>query len=217
MRESTFQKTPLKTLGLTSKIKRSQTSSSSGYRTGTKPTRQQSEQMGLVSYSCRGTGFQLIFSKMDGSGRKSKQNRQFLRPIIPFQNQDNYNVHKQLPLQQFTNELNLDAMDNTSHSNTGPTAVSREASTPGKPADRSYQIQVQEPDTLPQSEPMSDQDFDDGLTKAVRSVRTNTQQNKGTGPGRALPCPRDLSPPVSPTNTRNKRVRISTKRYIAEY
>ena len=71
--------------------------------------------------------------KMDGSGRVSKRNRQFLKPIVPFIN----TTSSKLPNQTFTDDVirktptdNHDA-DNLTKSNqyyTGPSADSREAS-----------------------------------------------------------------------------------------
>ena len=154
--------------------------------------------------------FDAYLIKMDGSGRITKRNRQFLRPILP------YNLTFQSQPMNAAKPL---------HS--GPTAVSREATTPVTPSQQGNHSQpttsakYREQDTLPQSEPMSSKDFDEGLSQSVQRVLNNPHQNEGkrleAGPGRALPCPRDLSPPVSPKTTRSKRVKFSTKRYIKSY
>ena len=149
--------------------------------------------------------------KLDGSGRISKRNRRFLRPILPYN-------------EQLAPKPNQTSANNSN--NTGSTAESREATTfqPNTQPSTTQQVvavdksgcsQAIAPDTLPQSRAMSDDDFNAGLTKAVQNVCTIPHQNKGTrpeaGPGRALPCPQDLSPPIRPT-----RVKIPTKRYIQD-
>ena len=124
--------------------------------------------------------------KLDGTGRVSKRNRQFLRLIIPFHaNNSNPNLH-----------------------NTDPTAVSREATTPVTPSRLHSQPTAQptaakfsEPDTLPQCDPMSDEDFNKGLLKAAKNVSTIPQQKEGT----------------RPEATRSNRVRFATKRFIEQY
>ena len=161
---------------------------------------------------------------MDGSGRITKRNRRFLKPIVPFNT-------------QLRQQINPKALTQPNISNTGPTAVSREATTSlesnqrqtgqqSQPAGvKSPAIQVSAPVT--QTVHMSDSDFDDGLTTAVRNVLSqgqptvqdanNSHQNKGkrpeAGQGRAPLCPKGLSPPIRPT----KRVKFPTKRFIQEY
>ena len=148
---------------------------------------------------------------MDRTGRITKRNRRYLKPILPF----NHQLDNHLPLQTFPDELVRNTVVTANDlNNTGPTAVSREATTssssshtskgqPAKGADKSRTDRVTEPDTLPQSQPMSDDDFNRGLLKAARNVLTIPQQNEGTRP--------------EAINHPTKRVRISTKRYISEY
>ena len=84
-------------------------------------------------------------------------------------------------------------------SNTGPTAVSREASSPLQNSQQqSYKATalVHRPDPFDQTVQMSDADFDAGLMHAAQNVHQN-KDNQDTN--------------------RSKRVRINTKRYIAEY
>ena len=135
--------------------------------------------------------FDAYVVKMDGSGRVTKRNRQFLRPIIPF-NQ---------------------AQAQPNNFNTGSSADSREATTTAQSShdrdhqadtkDKSAPVILEEPDCLPQSKPMSDQDFNDGLLRAANNVRNIPHQNRGNRP--------------EPAQKITKRVRISPKRYIAEY
>ena len=138
--------------------------------------------------------------KMDGSGRITKRNRRFLRPITPFNQQ-------------------LQSKDEANTINTGPSADSREATssvTPSQPStakqpvatDKSGHVQHIAPDTLPQSRPMTDKDFNALLTHAVQNVRNIPQQYKGTPPEAARNVP---------TNTQPKRVKFKTKRFIQEY
>ena len=115
--------------------------------------------------------------KMDGSGHVTKRNRQFLRPIIPYnrqlQSKDNDNLGQ--------TSANIPSNDANIY-NTGQTADSREATTSSTPSqqdtehqpaatDKSGNKRVQIQDTLPQSQPMYDKDFDAGLSNAVRNVR----------------------------------------------
>ena len=60
---------------------------------------------------------------------------------------------------------------------------------------------------------MSDKDFDDGLTTSVRNV-LKASQNKGIQPEADKQFPRDTS---NDANTRTKRVKFITKRFIQEY
>ena len=163
---------------------------------------------------------------MDGSGRVSKHNRQFLKPILPFVSQDNV----KLPNQTFDTQIihTSPAHDdyNTNESiinNTVPSSDSREATTPRQnkqlPTDapavstpvRKSKVQapqptskpVLEPDTLPQSRPMSDADFNAGLSQSIQNIRNISPQNKGTAQDN--------------DNTRSKRVKFCTKRYIQQY
>ena len=135
-----------------------------------------------------------------------------------------------MPDKQFDNELICQAQPQPEEllsDNTGPSADSREATSPVT----SSQPDTEQPSTSKakstlnkqdQTIQMSDASFDKGLSNSVRKVldvqpvRSFPHQNKGTGPGRAPLCPQGLSPPVSPTNTRSKRVKFSTKCYIAQ-
>ena len=159
------------------------------------------------------------------------RNRQFLKPIVPFINKDT----QKLPNQQFDNELIWQAQPQPKElmsNNTGPSADSREATSPVT----SSHPQTEQPSTSTakstinkqdQTIQMPDDDFDKGLSQSVRKVldvrnntvsgRTIPHQNKGTGPGRAPLCPKGLSPPISPNQTRSKRVKFSTKRYKQQY
>ena len=135
--------------------------------------------------------------KIDGSGRLTKRNRQFLRPIVPYNPQlrpkDNDKTN--------TNANNSDVID----SNTGPSADSWEAPTSLLPSQRHTEQQpAAEPKSATSRIPAPD-------TRTVRSPgrdhsketndddQTTIHQNKDNrpraGPGRAPPCPRGLSPP----------------------
>ena len=137
--------------------------------------------------------------KMDGSGRTTKRNRQFLRPITPF--------NKTLQPQPQDNS--------TFTSNSGPTADRREATTTAPKRLRDIQssgnIQPTRPDTLTQIQ-MSDAEFDDGLIRSVRNVQ-RVHQNMDT------PKPKSQgNQPLEPDtqNTITKRVRFPTKRLIEQ-
>ena len=145
--------------------------------------------------------------------RVTKRNRQLIKPIVPFLSHQPLT----LPKQTFSNELirhNDDAPPIADNSNlTGPSAdkAGRPSTLPlsnsqGARA-KSTSVQLPQPDTLPQSHPMSDATFDAGLTNAVQRVQSS-HQNKGSrpeaGPGRAPLCPQVFSPPLSPTQTRSK-------------
>jgi hypothetical protein len=148
--------------------------------------------------------------KMDGSGRVTKRNRQFFKPILPF-NQ----VSQAQPTQKSVNTANTELQKcNISNQpandfHLGPSVDSREASTllscrpstghPTAAKDKSGPVQVQAPDT--QSVKMSDSTFDAGLSDAVRNVLNNAQQNKETRAEAAV-------------HNRTKRVRFPTNRLI---
>ena len=111
------------------------------------------------------------------------------------------NQAEKLPLQTFS-------LKKSNDSNTGQSADSREATTSvalshPAPYSQPMKAKFKEPDTLPQCEPISDAEFNDGLLKAANNVSKNPPQNKGTRP----------EAPINPS----KRVRISTKRYISQY
>ena len=150
-------------------------------------------------------GFDTYNVRMDGTGRVTRRNRRYLKPIVPFNHQLDIN----LPLQTFSNELVRNTPANANNNdNTGPTAVSREATTPVTPSQHHSQPTSQPttaaksyPDTLPQCKPMSDADFDKGLLKAAKNLGIDPQQKEGTG----LEA------------TRSKRVKFQAKRYIHEY
>ena len=138
---------------------------------------------------------------MDGSGRITKRNRLYLQPIILFNTQ----LQRKNAFQGQTDVI---------ATNTGPTAVSREATTSLVPSqqhteqhqqpakDKSAASPVPAPDTVIR---MSDEDFDKGLTQAVQSVQ-NIHQNKDKRPEAA-----------EDDNTRKKRVKFPTKRFIQQY
>ena len=138
---------------------------------------------------------------MDGSGRVTKRNRQFVKPIVPFLSHQPLT----LPNQTFANEL---VRHNDDYHLTGPSADKAGRPSPlplsnsqGARA-KSTPVQLQQPDTLPQCKPMSDADFDAGLLDAAQRVRTISHQNKG---------------PIDDTITRSKRVKFNTKRFIEQY
>ena len=163
--------------------------------------------------------FNSYLIKMDGSGRVIKRNRQFIKPIVPFLSHQPLT----LPNQTFTNEL---VRHNDDSNLTGPSAGKAGRPSPlplsnsqGARA-KSTLVQLSQPDTLPQSHPMSDATFDAGWSHAVQRAQLS-HQNKGSrpeaGPRRAPLCPQGLSPPVSPTQTRSKQVKFNIKRFIEQY
>ena len=162
--------------------------------------------------------FNSYLVKIDGTGRITKRNRQFLRPIIPFNTKDTTT----LPNQTFNDDLVRNDTPKPSdndydHLYTGPSAADTGRSTQESAvvqpvhnefhaeysAPRSDNIQLQAPDTQVQ---MSDKDFNDGLTNSVRKVQKSVQQKKGKQPEAA-----------QNTNTRAKQVRFSPKRFIKEF
>ena len=71
-------------------------------------------------------------------------------------------------------------------------------------------IRPSDADTLTTEVQMSDSDFDDGLTRAVKNV----QQKTDVEPTAVSKLPTN---PVVDTNTRSKRVKFATKRYIQRF
>ena len=139
--------------------------------------------------------------KMDGSGRITKRNRQFLKPILPYTK-----VISTQPAQR-NSSIGLGNKTNSqpnNHINSGPTAGSWEAtSSVLVNQDKSgHSKDNMMTDTLPQSDPMSDADFNDGLIKSVQNVSTIPQKG-------------GIRPEAQ--NNPSKRVRIATKRYISQY
>ena len=164
--------------------------------------------------------------KMNGSGRITKRNRRFLRPIIPFIN-DKKQVDANINSGQSADEAGRPRSDQLQATGLQQTAAAKSTTVQLSEQDSAkHNVQKSVHNNHDQTVRMTDQEFDKGLSRAVRnvlnvrdipqSVSKNPHQNKGTGPGRALPCPRDLSPPISPTKARTKRVKFATKRYIAQ-
>ena len=130
--------------------------------------------------------FDAYLIKMDGTGRVTKRNRRFLKPIIPFHASNHH--QEKLPLQQFDNNLarrpiNTDAM----------TAA----------ADKSLANRLPDTDTHNTEIQMTGDDFNQGLTSAVQRVQKDTQQTS-------------IQNPTSDTNTWNKRVKFATTLYIEQ-
>ena len=178
---------------------------------------------------------------MDGSGRVTKRNRQFLKKIIPFI----HHKDTKLPLQQFSTHLLRDPNIPNHVTNTGPTADSREATTlrlnSQPPTDsqpttaKSHCVQLPKPAKAPvvsnqhhmpsnvyqnkdglmfntdQTVHMSDADFDKGLSTAVQNVLDN---NVRTNTVRNVP-----QHPKAGSNdevTWSKRVKFKPQRYIQQ-
>ena len=159
----------------------------------------------------------------EGSGRVSKRNRQFLKPIVPFIHKDTH----QLPNQTFDPTLlrNSQAQgqpDVFTSNNTGTTADSREAtSTAHSGQYHTSRLPTSTAKSTVNSEEQLLHTSDDvshvGLTETVRKVHNNPPtvhkskvQNIQLGAGNiSTNLPQD-------TNTRTKRVKFSTKRFIEE-
>ena len=102
--------------------------------------------------------FDSYLVKMDGSGRVSKRNRRFLKPITTFQQR----IANSLPNQTYSNDV-------LKHANTIDAEPSNnDVIYPGPSADKAERPStlplsnsqgVPQPDTLPQSAPMSDETF----------------------------------------------------------
>ena len=155
--------------------------------------------------------FDSYLVKMDGTGRITKRNRRFLRPIVPFLQQPD-----RLPLQRFNEELTRSDTDNTSILNTSPTADRREATTscPQRLRDtlKSGKNQPTAPDTQDTEIQMSDDQFNNGLMRSVRNVQ-RVHQNMDT------PIPKSHGNQLLEPDTQNtvtKRVRFPTKRLIEQ-
>ena len=148
--------------------------------------------------------------KMDGSGRTSKRNHKFLRPIKPYR-------HALLPTQPQHSPSSSSHI--TNHSNTGPTAdqAGRPSSTAAQQevaADKSSTGQLPDTDTWSEEVSMTDAEFDDGLTQAVYNVLNDEITDKQ--PEAALKFPSiQLSEPDSAVRS-TKRVKFSTKRLIEQ-
>ena len=171
--------------------------------------------------------FDSYIIKMDGTGRLTKRNRRYLRPITPFSKSQ----ETLLPLQQSQNKLqradvHVDHNQGLrfNHDNTGPTADRREATTSASASRhhtgqqtgagaKSGSIQPVAPDTPTQSLPMSDQVSNKGLTMSVRNVH-NGHQNRAGQPEAADKSRQD---PTADQNTRTKRVKFATKRFIEQF
>ena len=154
--------------------------------------------------------FDSYLVRMDGSGRVTKRNRQFLKPIIPFTQPAN----DRLPLQQFPTTLQRENVANNAI-NTGSTADRREATTPCTQRLRDFQSsannQPQEPDTLNTQIQMSDSQFNEGLMRSVRNVQ-RVHQNTDTIPkSQEIQLPKTDTPAII-----GKRVRFPTKRLIEQ-
>ena len=111
---------------------------------------------------------------MDGSGRISKRNRQFLKKILPFKSSIAPSVPENVSVQ----------VPNNIYS--GPTAVqagrpSFTASNTEPAVVKSTPNQLPRPDTLDQEINMSDDDFDAGLTQAVYHVLNDGGYSKVAG------------------------------------
>ena len=177
-------------------------------------------------------GHDAYIVKMDGSGRTTKRNRRFLKPILPFNeqlrhrtaNNANNNLSTELVRSTDTSSpVNSSdkSDDSTMYSNTGPTADSREASslllqsqpqTDQQPAaaPKSGYKRVAAPDTQKQSVRITNERFDDSLNPSVQRVQ-NVHQYKDKQPEAASELPDN---PTVETNTRSKQVKFATKRYI---
>ena len=135
--------------------------------------------------------FDSYLVKMDGSGRITKRNRRYLRPIVPFIKDS------RLPLQQFETELRRDSQPAESTSNV------HDESNNGS---QTQLTQPPRPDPFDQSVRMSDAQFDAGLLHAADNV-----QKEGDKQPRAV-----VQMPTNPP-TRSKRVKFETKRFIKEF
>ena len=127
--------------------------------------------------------------KLDGTGRISKRNLQFLRPITPYAQQ----LVTKLPLQTFTPDLIRDQ----SHT---PGRVFNKVTDEFTSVLRDKDNQsVQDTDIQ-----ITDLDSDSRLIDATNNVRHQTQTTV-------------KFPTVQlPSNTRPKRVKLATKRYIEQ-
>jgi hypothetical protein len=159
--------------------------------------------------------------KMDGSGRVTKRNRQFIKTIIPFITP----YQPSLPNQTFigdirreTDQSQFKVKDNNDVLMPGSTADKA-----GRPSinDASTAAAVPKftqqrlPDTDTQTEiSMSDQTFNSGLKRAVQKVlKANTNIQPEAGPKSSTKQLSDTDS-GSTSSTRNKRVKFATKRLI---
>ena len=125
--------------------------------------------------------------KLDGTGRISKRNRQFLRPITPYDQQ----LVTKLPLQTFPPDLIRDQ----SHT---PGRVFNEVT------DEFTSVLRDKDNQTVQDIQITDRDSDSRLTDVTNNVRHQTQTTV-------------KSPTVQlPSYTRPKRVKFATKRYIEQ-
>lgn len=170
--------------------------------------------------------FDAYLVKMDGKGRISKRNRQFLRSIIPF----NHVYTNKLPNQTFTAELvrdtNISSHDNSGrnpnhnniHYSTGPTAVKdgrpstsqsglQSTSTTGRSADKAVRPSTGQ--ILDDVQP-SDDATDDFQPSHVSQNQRNHETTQSV-PGRSHQAYFDTH---SSQQTLGKRVRFATKRFI---
>ena len=130
---------------------------------------------------------------MDGTGRISKRNRRFLRPIVPY----NQQLAPQLPLQTFPADLVRQPVNN-------PGRVFHEVQDEFTSELRDKDNQFVQNTEIQ----MTDADFDAGLTDAVNNVQPTKQ------PTAAVKLP---SVQLSNTdNNRPKRVKFATKRYVEQ-
>ena len=172
--------------------------------------------------------FDSYLVKMDGTGRVTKRNRRYLKPILPFHKitadklpLQNYDDEIQRADSDFINAAKDNPIDDYTSSYTGPTADSREASsslgprqqTHGYPAAakaKSTSVQLSEPDSADTLINMSDESFDKGLKQSVRNVQNAVKST-------VLSKQPEAGKSAHSTGVQGKRVKFQTKRYIQQY
>ena len=141
---------------------------------------------------------------MDGSGRVTKRNRQYIKRIMPYKSalakaNSKNNSHALIPVQRQI----------ISDNNNAPCSGNARQTQPA--GDKSAPIQLPAPDTWAQEVQMTDQTFDDGLTQAVYNTLNDEITN--VQPEAAVKLP---SVQPAPDTRVSKRVKFAPRRLIEQ-
>ena len=155
---------------------------------------------------------------MDGSGRITKRNRQFIKPISSYKSAIQHKLYAQTPQEpSHSTTTRSNHLINCAH--TGPTADKA-----GRPSNNDAYtdaagpkfIQQRLPDTDTQPEiSMSDKTFNSGLKRAVQKVfKANTDNIQPEAAPKSSTKQLSDTDSAATSSTRNKRVKFATKPLI---